>query len=111
VPTLIPRWSVRRLLLLAIALPSIVAALDVFLPGPILIGLLIIGPCAALFTGRWQATAVAGLWAVSLAAVVGVPDGIWATAAYANFLAGVAVAGLAATAAAAIIERRYIFIR
>lgn len=108
--TLIPRLSVKRLLLLAIALPSIVAGFDVFLPGPILIGLLIIGPCCALFTGRWQATALAGLWAVSLAALVGVPDGIWATAAYANFLAGVAVAGVTATAAAAIIERRHVFI-
>jgi hypothetical protein len=111
VSTLIPTWSVKRLLLLAIGLPSLVAALDVFLPGPILIGLLIIGPCCALFTGRWQATAAAGLWAVSLAAAVGVPDGIWATAAYANFLAGVAVAAIAATAAAAIIERRHVLIR
>jgi hypothetical protein len=104
--TLIPRWSVSSLLVLALVLTSAIAVTDALLPGVILIGLLIAGPCCALFTGRWLATAVAGAWAVALAAVVGIPDGIWATATYAAYVVGVAIATVTASFAAAIIERR-----
>jgi hypothetical protein len=102
---LIPRWSVSSLLVLALVLTSAIALTDALLPGVTLIGLLIAGPCCALFTGRWLATAVAGVWAVALAALVGVPDGIWATTTYAAYVVGVAIATVTATLAAAIIER------
>ena len=33
----------------------------------------------ALLTGRWLPTALTGLWVISLAIVLGIPDGIWAS--------------------------------
>lgn len=70
----------------------------------ILIGLLITGPCTALLTGRWQLTALTGAWSCCLAILLGIPDGIWATAIHLTFLAAVAVVTIVATAAAALIS-------
>jgi len=45
----------------------------------VLSGFVLLGPVCVLFTGRWLRTAVAGVWAVCLVAVLGIPDGIWGT--------------------------------
>ena len=70
----------------------------------VLIGLLIIGPCCALLTGRWVPTALTGLWVIGLAVILGVPDGIWGTTTHLAFLGAVIVVALATTVAAAVIR-------
>lgn len=45
----------------------------------VLSGFVLIGPACVLFTGRWLRTAVAGIWAICLVVVLGIPDGIWGT--------------------------------
>jgi hypothetical protein len=69
----------------------------------VLIGLLIIGPCSVLLTGRWVRTGLTGLLAIGLAVALGIPDGIWGTGTHLAFLAAVAVVTLTATLAAAVI--------
>ncbi len=103
---LLPGWPVRRLLAFGLASSSLVAAVDA-LSGSrvILIGLLIIGPCCALLSGRWVPTAMAAGWSVGLAVLLGVPDGIWATEVHLGFLAAVAIVALATTAAAVVTDR------
>ena len=103
--SLLPGWPVGRLWALSLLLPVLVAGVDAALgPAVVLIGLLIVGPCSALLTGRWVRTALTGLWAVSLAVVLGLPDGIWASATHLAFIAAVASVALVATAAAALIS-------
>ena len=105
--SLLPGWPVRRLYILGPALTTLAAAADAALGARVvLIGLLIIGPCSVLPTGRWIPTMVTGLWATGLAVVLGIPDRIWGTSTHLAFLAAVAVVALANTAAAAIIETR-----
>ena len=72
----------------------------------ILIGLLIIGPCCVLLTGRWVLTGLAGLWVTGLAVALGLPDGIWGTSTHLVFMAAVAAVALIGTLAAAVIEVR-----
>jgi hypothetical protein len=87
-----------------VALSGLVAGVDaVFAPRGVLIGLLIVGPCGALLTGRWGPTALTGLWVTGLAVVLGLPDGIWGTATHLAFLAAVGLVALITTAAAALI--------
>lgn len=101
-----PGWSVRRLWTFGLASSSLVAVADAVSGSRvILIGFLIIGPCCALLTGRWVPTALAAGWAVGLAVVLGVPDGIWASEVHLAFLAAVAGVALATTAAAVITDR------
>jgi hypothetical protein len=69
-----------------------------------LIGLLIAGPCCVVLTGRWVPTALTGLWVISLAVLLGLPDGIWGTASHLIWLSAVAVVALATTAATAFIQ-------
>ena len=45
----------------------------------VLSGFVLIGPVCVSFTGRWLRTAVAGVWAIGLVMVLGIPDGIWGT--------------------------------
>jgi cation:H+ antiporter len=105
--SLLPGWSVGRLWKLSFILCSAVAACDAA-SGPrlILIGLLIVGPCCALLTGRWALTAAASCFAFALGAVLGVPDQIFATITQYAFLAAVAAVGLTATASAVILQRQ-----
>jgi hypothetical protein len=70
----------------------------------ILIGLLIVGPCCVVLTGRWVPTGLTGLWVTGLAVVLGLPDGIWGTAIFFTWLGAVAVVALVSTAAAAFIQ-------
>ena len=103
---LLPGWSVCRLLAFGLASSSLVAAVDALSGNRvILIGLLIIGPCCVLLSGRWVPTALAAGWAVSLAVLLGVPDGIWASEVHLAFLAAVATVALATTAAAVVTDR------
>jgi len=105
--SLLPGWSVGRLWKLSFILCCVVAACDAASgPGLILIGLLIVGPCCALLTGRWALTATASCFAVALGVVLGVPDQIFATVAQYVFLAVVAAVGLTATISAAILQRQ-----
>jgi hypothetical protein len=99
-------WSANRVTALALGLTALVAGSDALVGHRlILIGLLIVGPCCALLTGRWAQTALAGACAVGLAVILGVPDRIWGTAAHLAFLAAVLVVALVNTLAALIIER------
>jgi cation:H+ antiporter len=105
--SLLPGWSVRRLWVLGLALCFIVTVTDAGLGRRVvLIGLLVIGPCCVLLTGRWVPTGLTGLWAIALATVAGFPDGIWGTATFVAFLAAVAVVACVSTVAAALIEIR-----
>lgn len=69
-------------------------------------GLLIVGPCCALLTGRWALTAAASCFAFALGVVFGVPDQIFVTITQYAFLAAVAAVGLTATISAAILQRQ-----
>jgi cation:H+ antiporter len=103
--SLLAGWPAGRILTLSMALAALVAAIDAAAGHRlILIGLLVTGPCVALLTGRWPLTALAGAWACSLAVLLGVPDGIWASVTHLAFVAAVAAVTVAATAAAAVIS-------
>ena len=103
--SLLPGWSARRLWALSLLLSVLVAGVDAALGHTvILIGLLVVGPCTALLTSRWQLAALTGLWVISLAVVLGIPDGIWASAAHLAFIAAVASVARVTTAAAALIS-------
>jgi cation:H+ antiporter len=103
--SLLAGWSARRLLVLGLAASLIVAAIDAALGNrAILIGLLIVGPCCVVLTGRWVPTGLTGLWVTGLAVALGLPDGIWGTAIFFIWLGAVAVVALASTAAAAFIQ-------
>jgi hypothetical protein len=103
--SLLAGWPVKRLWFLGLAGSVIVAAIDAMLGNRvILIGLLIVGPCCVVLTGRWVPTALTGLWVISLAVMLGLPDGIWGTAIFFIWLGAVAVVALASTAAAAFIQ-------
>jgi hypothetical protein len=106
--SLLAGWSITRVWRLALAISSLIAATDAILgPRVILIGLLIAGPCCALLTGRWARTAAAGAWAIGLAVLLGLPDGIWGTSTHLVFLAAVVIVAVISTSSAAVIERRH----
>ena len=103
--SLLTGWPVSRLWVLGLAGSIIVAAVDAALGNRVvLIGLLIVGPCCVVLTGRWIPTALTALWVISLAVLLGLPDGIWGTAIFFIWLSTVAVVALVSTAAAAVIE-------
>ena len=103
--SLITGWSVRRLWYLALAISSVVAAIDAILGHHvILIWLLVVGPCCALLTGHWARTATAGAWAITLAVMLGFPDNVWGTSAHLAFLGPVVIVTIVSTASAAMIE-------
>ena len=103
--SLLPGWSTGRMWLASLGLCLLIAACDAA-SGPhlILIGLLICGPCCALFTARWRPTAATGLLAVALGVILGIPDQIFATFIQYAFLAAVAVVAATATAGAAVLQ-------
>jgi hypothetical protein len=72
----------------------------------ILMGLLALGPCLALLTGRWRRTAAVGGLAFGLGVLLGVPDQVFATYVQYTFLAAIAVVTATATTGAAVIEHR-----
>ena len=83
----------------------LVTAADAILgPRVILIGLLMIGPCCALFSARRVSTAQAGVMAVGLALLLALPDGIWGTVTQFAFTGAVLLVAIACTWAAGIME-------
>lgn len=104
--SLIAGWSVNRIWYAALLISSIIAAVDAVLGRRvILIGLLVAGPCCALLTGRWARTAAAGAWAVALAVLLGLPDGIWGSYTHLAFVGAVVIVTVVSTTSAAVIER------
>jgi cation:H+ antiporter len=110
--SLLPGWSVRRLWALSMITVASIAVIDAATGHHVvLIGLLIIGPCIGLLTGRWLPTTLAGAWACGLAVVLGLPDGIWATTTHIAFIAAVAIVAITAAAGSLIIGHRSGFAR
>ena len=102
--SLLPGWTVSRIWLVGVGMTMFVAATDAVLGSRVvLIGLLIVGPCIVLLTGRWIPTGLTGLLAAGLAVALGIPDGIWGTTTHLVFLAAVVAVALATTLAAAAI--------
>ena len=100
-------WSPNGVTALGLGLCVLVAVADAVLGHRvILIGLLIVGPCCAVFTGRSPRIALVGAWAVGLAVGLGVPDGIWGTSTHLAFLGAVLMVGVVSTVTAFAVERR-----
>jgi hypothetical protein len=90
---------------LSIAIMLLISAADTLLGSRvILIGLLMVGPCCALFSARRVSTAQAGGIAVALALLLALPDGIWNTTAQYAFAGAVLMVAVACAWAAGIIE-------
>lgn len=104
--SLLARWSVSQVWWFALILSSIIAATDAVLSHVILIALLVAGPFCGLLTGRWATTATAGIWAVVLAVLLGLPDEIWDTGTQLLDVGAVAAVALLSTFAATLVERR-----
>jgi cation:H+ antiporter len=99
-------WSPSRLAALGCVLMATVAATDALLgPRAILIGLLIVGPCCGVLTGRGILAAALGLLALGCAVAVAVPDGIWLTWTQLAFTLAIGVVAVVATAVAALADR------
>ena len=104
--SLLPGWTAWRLWAASMIAVSAVAAVDAATGHRvILIGLLVIGPCIALLTGRWMPASITGAWACSLAVFLGVPDRIWATSTHLAFISATTIVAAAAAVGAAIIDR------
>jgi len=104
--SLLPGWTARRLWAASMIAVSAVAAIDAATGHRVLlIGLLVIGPCIALLTGRWLPASITGAWACGLAVFLGVPDRIWATSTHLAFISATTIVAAAAAAGAAIIDR------
>jgi hypothetical protein len=83
--------ATSRSLLAAVLVTSAIALLDAGTGSrAILLGLLIAGPLQAAATLDTQATAIVGLYALGLAVLLGIPDGIFATTDHLLRLLGVA---------------------
>ena len=103
--SLIDGWQATRVWYLAVAICAVIAAVDAILGHHvILIGLLIAGPCCGLLTGRWKRTATAGIWALALAVILGIPDQIWGTPIHLALLGAVAAVTIVSITSAAVIE-------
>ena len=103
---LLPSWTVRRLWAASMIAASAVAVIDAATgPRIVLIGLLVVGPCTALLTGRWLPVTATGAWACGLAVILGLPDRIWATGTHIAFILAVAVVTAAAVAGSVLISR------
>jgi len=96
------RWG----LALPLALSAIVVGLDLVLSQQfILMHLLVIGPCTALFTTRWRVTAAIGVAVVIAGNLLAASDGVWDTFTDLSGLITLVVVSVSATAAAAAMER------
>ena len=95
----------RYLWRISIGLTLSIAVIDAALGTRfLLIGLLMVGPCCALFTAQRARVAEVGAVAVGLALVLAFPDGIWATSAQLAFTGAVLVVAIACTWGAGVIE-------
>jgi hypothetical protein len=99
------KWASKAFWRLSIVLMFLIAVADAVLGSRvILIGLLMVGPCCALFSARRVPTAQAGGIAVGLALLLALPDGIWGTTTQLAFTGTVLMVAIACTWAAGIIE-------
>ena len=99
------RWVSKYGWRLSVTIMLLITAADALLGSHvILIGLLMIGPCCALFSARRVSTAQAGVIAVGLALLLALPDGIWDTVAQFAFTGAVLLVAIACTWAAGIME-------
>jgi hypothetical protein len=73
-----------------------------------LTGLLIVGPCCALLTGRWTRTTATGIVAVGAALLLAVVADGTGSAERLAFISAVGFVGLVSTLTAAWIERRVV---
>lgn len=104
--SLLPGWTAGRLWAASMIAASAVAAIDAATGHRvILIGLLVIGPCIALLTGRWLPASIAGAWACGLAVFLGLPDRIWATSTHLAFISATAIVAAIAAGGAVMIDR------
>lgn len=98
-------WASKYVWRLSVAIMLVITAADALLgPRVILIGLLMVGPCCALFSARRVLTAQAGVIAVGLALLLALPDGIWGTVTQFVLAGAILLVALACTWAAGIIE-------
>jgi hypothetical protein len=104
--SLLPGRSVSQVWWFALLLSLIIAVTDAILIHVVLIALLAAGPFCGLLTGRLVRTATTGIWALTLAVLLGFPDRIWGTRTQLIDLAAVACVALVSTFAATLIERR-----
>jgi phosphoserine phosphatase RsbU/P len=102
-----------RSMLAAVLVTSAIALLDAWTGGrAILLGLLIIGPLLAAASLDTQPTAIVGLYALGLAVLLGIPDGIFATSDHLLRCLGVATgAALALFIAHRRVEREQALVR
>ncbi len=101
-----PGWTVRRVWLLSLALCAGAFLLGLLAASRVdLTGLLMVGPCCALLTGRWARTAVTGILALGAALALGAVATDGGRAGHASFLAALGSAVLANMLAAAWLER------
>ena len=101
-----PGWTVWRIWLLSVVLCAGVFFLGLLAESRVdLTGLLIVGPCCALLTGRWVRTAVSGAPALGAGLALGAIATGAGHAGHAAFLAAVGIGALANTLAAAWLER------
>lgn len=90
----VPGWTVRRTWLLAAVLLSGAFLIGLLLSSRVdLAGLLIVGPCCALLTGRWTVTALMGGLAVGGSVIIATVHRA-STAEQLTFVAAVALASL-----------------
>ena len=98
-------WASKYAWRLSVAMMLLITTADALLgPRVILIGLLLVGPCCALFSARRVSTAQAGAIAVGLALLLALPDGIWGTVLQFAFTGAVLMVAVACTWAAGIME-------
>lgn len=104
--TFVSGWGVNRVWGLSLALCAGFFLVGLLAAGSAdLAGLLVVGPCCALLTGRWVRTGITALLAVCLAAMVTLVAGGGESEEFA-FVAAVGLVGAVNTLAAAWLERR-----
>jgi hypothetical protein len=104
--SLVPGWSARQVWWFAIILCSIIATADTVLRHVVLIPMLTAGPICGVFTGRLTKTATSGIWALTLAMFLGLPDEILGTEIQLTDLIAILAVILLCLVTATHIERR-----
>jgi ABC-type proline/glycine betaine transport system permease subunit len=96
----------ERAVAVGVALTCAVAVVDALLGSRIvLVGLLVIGPACTAVSIWPGATLAVSVLAVALAVVLGIPDGVWASAQHHVFTGAVLLVGGVSTAAVFLVSR------
>ncbi|MFI4992214.1 MAG: hypothetical protein ACHQCH_01190 [Solirubrobacterales bacterium] len=104
--SLVPGWSATQVWWFAVILCSIIATTDTVLRHVVLIPMLTVGPICGVFTGRLTKTATSGIWALTLAMFLGLPDEILGTEIQLTDLIAILAVMLLCLFTATFIERR-----